>query len=452
MENGVYGELDSTWPPITIPAWITMFTGKDPGKLDLYDFRKINRETDEIDLFNPLTYTKDLIWNMLPSKITRSFFNVPGSYPLYVHQVDEAYTGFLSPKRQCKPTSLKKHFEKIEDETNLMGKRRLAKAIDNDKIIFNVAVSRPKDLTICVLRSTDVALHSEGVKKEDILQTYTEMDELLTQIRDENWDIFIVSDHGMRKVDRIVYINTLLEREGFLVRKKTSTRDDVRNRLISYGNRLTRFGIRNFLKKINDLLASKKAVDFRMNKTDILRLIDHNKTDAFAYAHSTSNYACIYVKNKNKLDEIKQELERSKYIDSVKKSAEIYSSISRNTPDFLVKLKDDSIPVCLPYKNLEVRVKKYVHRKRGTFIAKGPTIKGNNQELYELHIEDITPTLLHLLGQEIPEDVDGRVLKEIFLEKSEPAKREITYVPVRAKILSKIKYKLNQRAQRLRKP
>jgi predicted AlkP superfamily phosphohydrolase/phosphomutase len=452
LENGIYGELDSTWPPITIPAWITMFTGKDPGKLDLYDFRKIDRETGEISLFNPLTYTKDLIWNMLPSNITRSFFNVPGSYPVDVHQADEAYTGFLSPKRQCKPSSLKKHFNEIIDETSLRGKRRIAKAINNDKIIFSVAICRPKDLTICVLRSPDVALHNEGVEEEDILQTYTAIDKLLKQIYDKNWDIFIVSDHGMKKVDRLVYLNTILENKGFLVRKKISAREEVENRLVSFANRLTQFGIRSLLKKINDLLAYKKAVDFRMNKADIIKLIDHNQTDAFAYAHSTSNYACIYVKNKHKLNEIKQELERSKYVESVKRSDEIYSSISRDTPDLLVKLKDDFIPVCLPYKSLEVKTKKYVHRKKGTFIAKGPTIKDNCQEAHNLHIEDVTPTILHLLGQKIPKDIDGRVLKEIFQEGSEPAKREIAYTPAHAEILSRIKHKLNPRVRRLNKP
>lgn len=38
-ERGVWGPLRSTIPPITVPAWTTMVTGRDPGELGLYGFR-----------------------------------------------------------------------------------------------------------------------------------------------------------------------------------------------------------------------------------------------------------------------------------------------------------------------------------------------------------------------------------------------------------------------------
>ena len=34
-----YGSLESTKPPITVPAWMTMMTGCDPGQLGIYGFR-----------------------------------------------------------------------------------------------------------------------------------------------------------------------------------------------------------------------------------------------------------------------------------------------------------------------------------------------------------------------------------------------------------------------------
>jgi len=39
VDNSVYGNLRSSDPPITIPAWMVMCTGKDPGRLGLYGFR-----------------------------------------------------------------------------------------------------------------------------------------------------------------------------------------------------------------------------------------------------------------------------------------------------------------------------------------------------------------------------------------------------------------------------
>ena len=39
MAQSNYGGLTSTIPPITVPAWMCMFTGKDPGELGIYGFR-----------------------------------------------------------------------------------------------------------------------------------------------------------------------------------------------------------------------------------------------------------------------------------------------------------------------------------------------------------------------------------------------------------------------------
>ena len=38
-QSGSYGKLESTIPPITVPAWMSMVTGKDPGTLGFYGFR-----------------------------------------------------------------------------------------------------------------------------------------------------------------------------------------------------------------------------------------------------------------------------------------------------------------------------------------------------------------------------------------------------------------------------
>ena len=38
MENGAWGNLHSTYPPITIPAWVSCVTGVNPGKLGLFHF------------------------------------------------------------------------------------------------------------------------------------------------------------------------------------------------------------------------------------------------------------------------------------------------------------------------------------------------------------------------------------------------------------------------------
>ena len=39
MKEGVYGELESAHPPITVPAWSCMMSSRDPGVLGFYGFR-----------------------------------------------------------------------------------------------------------------------------------------------------------------------------------------------------------------------------------------------------------------------------------------------------------------------------------------------------------------------------------------------------------------------------
>jgi predicted AlkP superfamily phosphohydrolase/phosphomutase len=43
-DSGLSGRLESCMPPITVPAWSCMASGKDPGTLGVYGFR--NRPTD----------------------------------------------------------------------------------------------------------------------------------------------------------------------------------------------------------------------------------------------------------------------------------------------------------------------------------------------------------------------------------------------------------------------
>ncbi len=38
-EEGLHGRLRTCDPPITVPAWMVMLTGKNPGELGIYGFK-----------------------------------------------------------------------------------------------------------------------------------------------------------------------------------------------------------------------------------------------------------------------------------------------------------------------------------------------------------------------------------------------------------------------------
>lgn len=67
------------------------------------------------------------------------------------------------------------------------------------------------------------------------------------------------------------------------------------------------------------------------------------------------------------------------------------------------------------------------HRMNGIFIACGPDIKNTGEELKKARIIDLAPTILHMFGLQIPENMDGEVLTHIFKSNSQIIKRPIKY-------------------------
>ncbi|MEP0262776.1 alkaline phosphatase family protein [Dokdonia sp.] len=59
------------------------------------------------------------------------------------------------------------------------------------------------------------------------------------------------------------------------------------------------------------------------------------------------------------------------------------------------------------------------HREFGMFVAMGPNIK-KNESVFGLNLLDITPTILHHFGLPVGEDMDGKVILEMFKEQKQP--------------------------------
>jgi predicted AlkP superfamily phosphohydrolase/phosphomutase len=83
MNEGFNSPLQSTIPPITVPAWLSMFTGKDPGTLGIYSFH--NRKYYD---YGPLQQVSSLdvcgptVWEQLSNIGKRSVvIGVPVTYP-----------------------------------------------------------------------------------------------------------------------------------------------------------------------------------------------------------------------------------------------------------------------------------------------------------------------------------------------------------------------------------
>lgn len=83
MQRGMWGELASITPPITVPAWACAMTGRTPGQLGIYGFR--NRKDTSYEGLSVATsdaVKAPAVWDALAGRGLRSLLiGVPPSFP-----------------------------------------------------------------------------------------------------------------------------------------------------------------------------------------------------------------------------------------------------------------------------------------------------------------------------------------------------------------------------------
>lgn len=245
---GVHGELETCIPPITIPAWLTMFTGKDPGALGLYGFRhREGNSYDKVWLADSGRISAPAVWDLAGAE-GRSccVVAVPPSYPPYPVNGD-LVSCFLTPdpsKQYTYPAGLKVELEesglsyvpdvkfRVEDKEGL-----LAEIYDMTSRRFAIAEylleKRDWDLFAFVEIGLD-RMHHAFWKYQDpshhlyrpgnpfesaVADYYRFLDgrvgEMLASIG-EDVTVLVVSDHGAKRMKGAFCINQWLVERGYL--------------------------------------------------------------------------------------------------------------------------------------------------------------------------------------------------------------------------------------------
>ena len=252
MDEGVYGRLESCTPPITVPAWMSMLTSKDPGQLGIYGFRNRIEHTYRESAVANSTYVKEpVVWDVLARHDKHvTLIGIPCTYP--PRPVNgEMVTCFLTPSLQSEftyPHELRdevaqaageymfdvKDFrtenkEYLLEQIYQMTKRRFA-------LVRHLMDTKPWDFFMFVEMGTD-RIHHGLWKYMDpehrkhpgatpllhaIRDYYRHLDsqiaELLDRVGDET-TVLVVSDHGAKRMDGGICLNEWLMREGYLVLK-----------------------------------------------------------------------------------------------------------------------------------------------------------------------------------------------------------------------------------------
>ncbi len=255
MEHGTWGSLQSTDPPITIPAWTTMTTGKDPGELGLYGFR--NRQGNdyrEMVTVNSSHVSVPRVWSYLEDAGKSSILlGVPQTYPPRPHRgitvsgfpVPDCCTEFTYPPKLTAELQSIAGGEYLSDVKEFRRQTKECLLSDLYSMVerrFRVAADfllhRPWEFFMMVeiapdrlhhgfwrYLDTNHRGHEPGSQHGNLIKDFykfldARVGSLLALLGDET-TVMVVSDHGARSSVGGVCINEWLIRSGFLVLRKS---------------------------------------------------------------------------------------------------------------------------------------------------------------------------------------------------------------------------------------
>ncbi|RLG77908.1 MAG: nucleotide pyrophosphatase [Thermoprotei archaeon] len=257
VEESARYVLRSCHPPITIPAWLVMFSGVSPGELGIYGFRHRKPGFFDYYIVNSSYVKVPTLWEEASRRGLRiGLYGVPPTYPPKpVNGV--LVTDFTTPgpdKPYTFPPWLRRELERIsgftifdivyrsEDKERVA--RDLFRMLENHLVqVEYLAKRRRWDLFIYVEIAVDRAHHAfwryfdkehpryeyHPVYSNVIPEVYRRLDRWFERLFKEvlkNSIVVVASDHGVKAMKGAFTINQWLAEQGYL--KLRAEKDKVK--------------------------------------------------------------------------------------------------------------------------------------------------------------------------------------------------------------------------------
>ena len=247
--EGVWGELRSCIPCITVPAWSSMLSGRDPGELGLYGFRQRlpgsylkQRLADSRSLRHPRAH--DLLGAAGRDSLVMGLPQTWPLQPLRGHLVSGPLTP--GPDSACTwPAVLRQELRQLAPDYRFdlpdfraWDRERLLQALidtaeQQHRVFCHLLCAKPWDFALQVHMGLDRVqhvfwsdhdprhrAHTPGGRWQHALRDfYVMLDEMLGELIDlagDDCDLLLVSDHGAKRMDGGICVNEWLWRQGWL--------------------------------------------------------------------------------------------------------------------------------------------------------------------------------------------------------------------------------------------
>jgi predicted AlkP superfamily phosphohydrolase/phosphomutase len=249
LARSMWGPMRSIDPPITVPAWSCMLSGRSPGELGIYGFRnRVDHSYDRLSIATSEHVRVPRIWDLLGAQGRDSvLLGVPGTYP--PPPVRGCVVGdFLSPSTSVNwtyPSALGAEIEGLAgsymlDVVNFRSeeKTRIAQQVfdmteQRFRVARHLATTREWDLFAMVDMGPDRLHHGfwadcdpahprfdpAGPRTSLFRDYYRALDRhlgALLETFDDDTAVLVVSDHGAQPMVGGFCINEWLRAEGLL--------------------------------------------------------------------------------------------------------------------------------------------------------------------------------------------------------------------------------------------
>lgn len=430
-EQGAWGKLRSCDPPITVPAWMSMMSGKDPGTLGYYGFRnRADRSYEKMTTATSLAVKEPLLWDYLGRAGKKVILiGVPQTYP--PRSVNGCMiTDFLTPSIESQythPPELKQEiaalaevhpyeFDVSDFRTPDKGKIRDSLIRMTDKrfaLARHLIASKPWDFFMMVEMGTDRVHHAfwqymdpahhryePGNPFESVIEDYyVHVDRHVGRLigsLPEDTVVFVVSDHGGQCMEGGIALNEWLVQKGYLVLREPPTTPTRLEGLKVDWAKTTAWGAGGYYGRLFLNVKGREP-------TGLIDPADYEATR----------------------DRLIAELEALGDPDGkpigtrVLKPEDLYRTVrGAAPPDLFVYFGDlrwrsvGTIGGPIHTFENDTGPDDANHAPYGMLIAHGPGIAPRGP-IEGMQLMDVTPTVLRLFGLDVPADVQGRVIAEI---------------------------------------
>ncbi len=484
IEGGAKSVLNSVIPPYSPPAWISMLTGKNPGRHGIFHFLKRKKDSYDLEVCSFRDVREDTLFSIIVREGAGSAaINIPMTYPpprgvkgYFVsgipvppgsrsyaepadlmetlesggYEVDYDFRG-LEPNREDEVDRWE-DYQRLLDGLIEIARKRVdlflgLRDLDELPLLFFVIslTDRVQHYFWRFLDEKHPGYSEEGNRRfgDAIRKAYSVSDELLGKIVErlgDDADYLVVSDHGAGPHYYDFHLNNWLVENGYLKVKKTP-RWVVRYGPVSHV--LCRLGL-GIISRIMPESIGSRIIPYPGRK----RFVDSDdiiwrETRAFASMFGVR----VNMKSREPegiveegheyrelLDGIRRDLGRLKnptngddlLTECTTKEDAFSGPHLDGSPDMFMNLGGISVLPTEHWVSGDVLSPRGrcpssgTHRMEGVLIGSGPSIV-RGIAAGDMRIVDVLPTILHLLEVPIPLDLDGRVVMDLMVSKR-PAK------------------------------